>query len=357
MKTTTRPAPFVKLVLFLNCASILSIASLAADKPKPKPRISLAAQVAASEARARVKCPEAFKSGTVMQSAMWDVAYHYDQTKPGWRNQGDWPEQLIEIITHSSPNPEWHTERVLAGMKAEQDKIDAQMKAAANPSPAEKAHVERRLAEMKEEEKNYPTYYWNPAAEAAFAAQQAAQAASYADWLARAGSQEQPGLASTKDQTGAPKTAVQPPLPVDGVKESSAPKVPAQFSTRVDLIKENGVFKVPVQLNGAITLKFVVDSGASAVQIPKDVFSTLIRAETIKESDYLPGETFLLADGSKVKSGRFILRSIKVGESTYSDVEASIGGTGSMLLLGQSFLSRFKEVTTDYPNAKLILVK
>jgi len=37
---------------------------------------------------------------------------------------------------------------------------------------------------------------------------------------------------------------------------------------------------VPVQINSAITLDFTVDSGAAAVQIPVDVFSTLVRAKT-----------------------------------------------------------------------------
>ena len=126
-------------------------------------------------------------------------------------------------------------------------------------------------------------------------------------------------------------------------------------STAVDMVRENGVLKVPVQINGAISLKFVVDSGAAEVLIPKDVFLTLIRTETIKEKDFLPGKTFVLADGSKVKSDRFILRSIKVGESTFSDVEASIGGLDATLLLGQSFLSRFEEWKIDNKNGKLLL--
>jgi peptidoglycan/xylan/chitin deacetylase (PgdA/CDA1 family) len=126
-------------------------------------------------------------------------------------------------------------------------------------------------------------------------------------------------------------------------------------TTGVAMVRENGVLKVPVQVNGVISLKFVIDSGASTVQVPKDVFLTLIRTETIKERDFLPGKTFVLADGSKVKSDRFILRSIKVGESTVSDVEASVGGLDATLLLGQSFLSRFKEWKIDNKNDKLIL--
>lgn len=129
----------------------------------------------------------------------------------------------------------------------------------------------------------------------------------------------------------------------------------AENSTQIDMVREDGVPKVPVELNGAITLKFVVDSGASSVQIPQDVALTLVRAETIKESDFLPGRVFTLADGSKVKSDRLRLRSIKVGETTVSDVEACVGGPGASLLLGQSFLSRFKEVKIDNTNATLIL--
>jgi predicted aspartyl protease len=136
----------------------------------------------------------------------------------------------------------------------------------------------------------------------------------------------------------------------------SAPTQSA-LSTKVEMVKENGIFKVPVQLNGAISLKFIIDSGASEVQIPKDVFLTLVRTETIGDSDFLPGTTVILADGSKVKSDRFILRSIKVGETTFTDVHATVGGLNAPLLLGQSFLSRFTEWKIDNKNGTLVLIK
>jgi predicted aspartyl protease len=123
------------------------------------------------------------------------------------------------------------------------------------------------------------------------------------------------------------------------------------------MVRQNEVLKVPVQINGVISLKFIVDSGAADVQIPKDVFLTLVRAETIQERDFLPGKTFVLADGSTAKSDRFILRSIKVGDSTFSDVEASVGRLDAPLLPGQSFLSKFAEVKIDNKNGKLILTK
>src|SRR5690242_10937685 len=42
-----------------------------------------------------------------------------------------------------------------------------------------------------------------------------------------------------------------------------------------------GVYTVPVRINDALTLDFTVDSGASDVSIPADVFLTLARTGTI----------------------------------------------------------------------------
>lgn len=129
---------------------------------------------------------------------------------------------------------------------------------------------------------------------------------------------------------------------------------PAADAMGVEMKSEGGVFKVPVELNGAITLKFVVDSGAADVFIPRDVFDTLVRAETIKEGDFLPESTYVLADGSTVKHQRFILRSIKVGETTFSNIEATVAEARAPLLLGQSFLSKLKEWKFGNTSGRLI---
>jgi Aspartyl protease len=52
-----------------------------------------------------------------------------------------------------------------------------------------------------------------------------------------------------------------------------------------------GTFVVPVEINGAITLNFTVDSGASHVTVPADVFSTLTRAGTIQRGNARPAST------------------------------------------------------------------
>ena len=69
--------------------------------------------------------------------------------------------------------------------------------------------------------------------------------------------------------------------------------------------RQGAVFVVPVRFNDMITLKAIVDSGASDVSVPADVVSTLIRTGTITKDDFLGEQTYVLADGSKVPSARF----------------------------------------------------
>jgi clan AA aspartic protease (TIGR02281 family) len=128
-------------------------------------------------------------------------------------------------------------------------------------------------------------------------------------------------------------------------------------SSRVDvpLTSSGGTFEVPVEINGTITLDFTVDSGASDVIIPLDVFSTLKRTRTIGGSDILGQKTYVLADGSKAALPTFRIRSIKVGDRVLEDVSASVGPSGGPLLLGQSFLGRFKAWSIDNSGRKLVL--
>jgi len=100
------------------------------------------------------------------------------------------------------------------------------------------------------------------------------------------------------------------------VAGTTAP-VPSRDSTvttreSIPLENDGGTYRVPVVINGVITLKFTVDSGASDVSIPSDVVSTLMRAGTITGADFLGTQTYVLADGSRVPSQMFRIRSLKV---------------------------------------------
>ena len=121
------------------------------------------------------------------------------------------------------------------------------------------------------------------------------------------------------------------------------------------LVQDGGTFAVPVTINGQLTLKFVVDSGASDVSIPADVVMTLLRTDTITEADFLGRQTYRLADGSTLPSQQFTIRSLKVGDRVLENVIGSIAPVSGSLLLGQSFLSRFRSWSIDNERHALVL--
>lgn len=123
----------------------------------------------------------------------------------------------------------------------------------------------------------------------------------------------------------------------------------------VRMKKTGGTFEVPVRINDAVTLDFTVDSGAADVMIPADVVSALIKSGTVKPEDYIGGQTFTLADGSKLPSVRFKLASLRVGDQTLADVIASVSPSAGSALLGQSFLSRFASWTLNNTTGTLNL--
>jgi clan AA aspartic protease (TIGR02281 family) len=123
----------------------------------------------------------------------------------------------------------------------------------------------------------------------------------------------------------------------------------------VPMLADGGTFKVPVAINGQLTLDFIVDSGAADVSIPADVVLTLIRTGTLAEADFLDSQTYRMADGSTVPSQRFRIRSLKVGDTVLENVTGSVAPVAGSLLLGQSFLTRFKSWSIDNLRQALVL--
>jgi hypothetical protein len=123
----------------------------------------------------------------------------------------------------------------------------------------------------------------------------------------------------------------------------------------VPLESEGGTYVVPVLINNAITLNFVVDSGATDVSIPADVVMTLVRTGTLKGDDFIGNQTYALADGSTVPSATFRIKSLTVGNKAVENVTAGIAPVQGTLLLGQSFLNRFSSWSIDNTKHALVL--
>jgi uncharacterized protein len=123
----------------------------------------------------------------------------------------------------------------------------------------------------------------------------------------------------------------------------------------VPLLPDGGTWTVPVSINNKITLDFTIDSGAADVSIPADVVMTLVRTGSLTDDDFLGNRTYTMADGSTVPSMTFRIRSLRVGNKILENVTGSIGSVKGDLLLGQSFLARFRSWSINNQRGVLIL--
>ena len=123
----------------------------------------------------------------------------------------------------------------------------------------------------------------------------------------------------------------------------------------IRLKKVSGVYKIPVQLNDAVVVSLIIDSGAADMMLSQKVANILLRSGTLTEDDFLPGQVYRLADGSRKKHMRATLRSVTLGNRTFRNVTFSISDTeNSPMLLGQSLLERLGKYTIDYHNGVLL---
>jgi hypothetical protein len=135
-------------------------------------------------------------------------------------------------------------------------------------------------------------------------------------------------IAATGTLSAAAPDQLRPSIPLPSVTPPS--REPNQISTgtaprnEVKLTKRGGTYVVAIRINDAITLDFLLDTGADDVTIPADVVFTLHRTGTVKMSDFIGVETYVLADGSELPSARFILHELKIGDHVVKNVTASM---------------------------------
>jgi clan AA aspartic protease (TIGR02281 family) len=126
-------------------------------------------------------------------------------------------------------------------------------------------------------------------------------------------------------------------------------------SAEIALESDGRGYSVPARVNGVVTVKFLVDSGASVVVLPKDMVETLIKNDVIAASDLLGRDVYVTADGRRHHGTRLMLRQIEVGGHTVTNVMASIAPAHAEPLLGLSFLAKFKSWTLDNKRHVLII--
>jgi clan AA aspartic protease (TIGR02281 family) len=129
-----------------------------------------------------------------------------------------------------------------------------------------------------------------------------------------------------------------------------------EMRAAISLEDREGTYAVPVQINGVLTEKFIVDSGAAAVMIPADVMRALIRAGAVTDKDFLEDRLFTQADGSKVVARLFRIGTLRVGDVVVQNVVGTVTpANDGLLLLGQSFLRKLKSWSIDNERNMLLI--
>jgi hypothetical protein len=128
-----------------------------------------------------------------------------------------------------------------------------------------------------------------------------------------------------------------------------------KFKGEITIKSVSGVYTFPVRFNDTVTLDAIVDSGAANVVVPDYVFKTLLNANTVTENDLMGTSTLIIADGSKMASQRFRIRSLQVGNRVLENVEASTAPDNAPILLGQSALKKFSSWSIDNKRGTLVL--
>ena len=72
---------------------------------------------------------------------------------------------------------------------------------------------------------------------------------------------------------------------------------------------------------------------------------------------FIGKQNYKLADGSTVPSPTFRIRSLTVNKVEIGDVKGTVAPVAGDLLLGQSFLSRFKSWSIDNARQALVLTQ
>ena len=138
--------------------------------------------------------------------------------------------------------------------------------------------------------------------------------------------------------------------------EFCEPKHPLRVSVDQHLkdqekLRSESIITIPVQQVGKISKvlvsisgkqsQYIIDSGASDMNINKSMETYLKEIGAIRGTDYLKSGQYQLADGSIKEYPRVLLHSVKVGEITLNSIEANITNDNEPLLLGKSFFNRF----------------
>lgn len=117
----------------------------------------------------------------------------------------------------------------------------------------------------------------------------------------------------------------------------------------VKMLQEgDGVYRIPVFIND-VQMKFIFDTGAGMISMSATEARFLYKQGTLTDEDFIGTLNFSDANGDITPGMVVRLRTVKIGNKTLENIEASIvDNDKAPLLLGQSALEKFGKISIDY---------
>ena len=146
------------------------------------------------------------------------------------------------------------------------------------------------------------------------------------------------------------------------VSENETPQVNSTKRTNnfegknvIKMKMSGGVYLIPAVVNGS-NMDFIFDTGASDITISQVEALFLYRQGTLTEDDFIGVQQYQIADGSISEGSIINLKTVQIGNKVLRNVKASIiHNTSAPLLLGQSALNQFGQITIDYKHNEITL--
>jgi aspartyl protease family protein len=108
---------------------------------------------------------------------------------------------------------------------------------------------------------------------------------------------------------------------------------------------------IPVKLNG-MNLDMIYDTGASATMITVAEAKYLYDKGSLTENDFLDLNQYQIANGEIMTGLRINLKNVDIGDKIHLEniVAVVVENQQAPLLLGQSVMKKFKEISVDRDN-------
>lgn len=142
--------------------------------------------------------------------------------------------------------------------------------------------------------------------------------------------------------------------PVTVAASPAPPPVPSTQYVRVPLTDSGGTPHVEVAIAGVCCFPFTVDSGAADVSVSPRLFAAMRKGGHVTDEDLIDVQKYRTANGV-IEGIRFRMPPMTIGGRTVYGVVGSVSPGSHMMLLGQTFLRKFRFFAIDHAAGVLVL--